>query len=223
MALFVTTIEKDGLVVIHKNFLNDRLSLPLIPEATEQKISVTIWDDNCEAQLVSKEADEWFSSKLKIACRLVYMPDVSKRKVDKRYALNNEIVSFADGFPLLLIGQGSLDDLNRRLPEPVSVNRFRPNIVFTGAPAFEEDRIGHFKINDLDFYCVKPSARCVIITTDQETGIAGKEPLKTLSSYRLKNNKVYFGQNLLMKGQGKISVGDEIKVISENEAPFLLA
>lgn len=221
MALLQTAIENDQLFVFEKSAVEDKLVLPLSPEPFSKNICVKIWDDDCEAQLVSKEADEWFSKKINCRCRLVYMPQSTKRKVDTKYALNNEITSFSDAFPILIIGQSSLDDLNSRLTEPLPINRFRPNIVFTGGTPFQEDVMNHFKINGLDFYCVKPSARCVITTTNQETGITGKEPLKTLSTYRLKNNKVYFGQNVLVKGEGKINTGDTIEIIKQSEASFL--
>ncbi len=149
------------------------------------------------------------------------MPDSTERKVDPKYALQDDITNFSDGYPILIIGQASLDDLNSRLADPLPINRFRPNIVFTGGTPYEEDGMEHFKINDLDFYGVKPSARCVVTTMNQETGIAGKEPLKTLATYRSKNNKVYFGQNVLMKGKGKINVGDPIEIIKQNQISFL--
>ncbi len=119
---------------------------------------------------------------------------------------------------LLMIGQASLDDLNKRLESTVPMNRFRPNIVFTGGTVFEEDTMQHFQINGIDLYAVKPCARCVVTTTDQETGATAKEPLKTLASYRTGNNKVYFGQNILYKEQGIIKVGDELNVVQVKEA-----
>lgn len=221
MALLQTAIEDDTLLVFQKNTNDDKLVLPLSPAKVSKNILVKIWDDDCEAQLVSEEADDWFSKKLNRFCRLVYMPQSTKRKVDAKYAFNNEITSFSDAFPLLIIGQSSLDDLNSRLTVPLPINRFRPNIVFTGEAPFQEDLMEHFKINSCDFYCVKPSARCVITTTDQETAITGKEPLQTLSTYRSKNNKVYFGQNVLLKGEGKINTGDKIEILRQSEISFL--
>lgn len=221
MALLQTAIEDDTLLVFQKNTNEDKLVLPLSPAKVSKNILVKIWDDDCEAQLVSEEVDDWFSKKLNRYCRLVYMPQSTKRKVDAKYAFNNEITSFSDAFPLLIIGQSSLDDLNSRLTVPLPINRFRPNIVFTGGAPFQEDLMEHFKISGCDFYCVKPSARCVITTTDQETAITGKEPLKKLSTYRSKNNKVYFGQNVLLKGEGKINAGDKIEIIRQSEISFL--
>jgi uncharacterized protein YcbX len=141
------------------------------------------------------------------------MPDQTQRLIDVTYANNNEITSFSDGYPLLLIGQASLEDLNNRLAEPVAMNRFRPNIVFTGGTAFQEDNMKAFEISGINFYGVKPCARCVITTIDQSTGLKGKEPLKTLSTYRSRNNNIYFGQNLLYNGTGSLKIGDRINLL----------
>jgi uncharacterized protein YcbX len=141
------------------------------------------------------------------------MPDHSQRLVDFNYAQQNEITSFSDGYPLLIIGQASLDDLNQKLAQPLPMNRFRPNIVFTGGYPFQEDEMKAFEINDINFYGVKPCARCVITTIDQQTGEKNKEPLKTLSTYRMWDNKVYFGQNLLYNNTGTLHAGDKITLL----------
>ena len=212
MSLLQTTIDGDRLVIYYKHDIADKISIPLnpLPEAT---ISVKVWEDECDAQLVSDKADEWLSTKLSIPCRLVYMPDAEKRKVDERYAVNNEITSFSDGYPLLIIGQASLDDLNSRLSEPLPVNRFRPNIVFTGGDPYDEDTMEHVVVNGIDLYGVKLCARCAMTTIDQNNAIRSKEPLKTLAGYRMANNNVYFGQNILFKQTGNIKIGDTIAVI----------
>jgi uncharacterized protein len=217
MALLRTAIHANELIVSEKGNETERIHLNLYPTGSEL-VSVQIWDDVCDAIEMSKEISEWFSHKLNMHCKLVYMPDVSKRRVDVDYALNKEITGFSDAYPLLMIGQASLDDLNNRLESPVPMNRFRPNIVFTGGAAFEEDTMKHFQINGIDLYAVKPCARCVVTTTDQETGITAKEPLKTLASYRTGNNKVYFGQNILYKNEGVINVGDQLKVVQRKES-----
>lgn len=221
MALLRTSIENKSLLVFHKDFPEEKIVLPLIPEIDFQTIMVKIWEDDCKAQLISREADEWFSKHLKISCRLVYMPELTNRKVDPKYALDDDITSFADGYPAMIIGQASLENLNSRLTEKLPMNRFRPNIVFTGGTAFEEDYLSHFRIKEIDFYGVKLSARCVITTTNQDTASTAKEPLKTLAGYRMKNNKVYFGQNLLLKGKGRISVGDPIEIITKHTKKLL--
>ncbi len=208
MALLQVSLSKEGLTVQHKNS-HQAFPIPFNPQTGETAM-VTIWDDRCTAQYVSRDADEWFSEMLSIRCRLVYMPDSTQRLIDNRYAHNKEICSFADAYPLLLIGQASLDDLNKRLAAPLPMNRFRPNIVFTGGAPYQEDEMKTFTISGIRFSGVKPCARCVITTIDQQTAVAGKEPLLTFSKYRRRENKVYFGQNVLFSGAGSIAVGDPI-------------
>jgi uncharacterized protein YcbX len=211
LALLQVTITEEGLHVRHKQ----NGSTFVIPFQLQKNNSITVqvWSDTCKAQLVSEEADKWFSEMLLFPCKLVFMNDSTRRRVDGRYANNNEITSFSDAYPFLLIGQSSLDDLNSRLKEPLPINRFRPSIVFAGGGPFEEDIFEHFTINDIHFYGVKLCARCVVTTTDQQTAARGKEPLKTLSTYRVHKNNIYFGQNLLHNGAGTIKAGDEIRVV----------
>ena len=135
----------------------------------------------------------------------------------KDFSIFENQVSFADGFPYLVIGQASLDELNSRLENPVSINRFRPNFVVEGSLPFEEDGWADFKMGNLDFLGVKPCARCVMTTIDPETAAKGKEPLLTLASYRKRNNKIYFGQNVLAKTYGSLKVGDEVEVLNIGE------
>ncbi|MEP7374646.1 MAG: MOSC N-terminal beta barrel domain-containing protein [Chitinophagaceae bacterium] len=213
MALLRTAIEADELIIWHRNKVSEKLQVPLVPEYSLSTVTVKVWDDYCEAHYVSDEADQWFSDKLNSPCRLLYMPESTKRVVDPAYALKNDITSFTDGYPVLLIGQPSLDDLNSRMEEVLPMDRFRPGIVMEGGQPFEEDTMAQFSINDINFYGVKLCARCTITTTNQETGVTGKEPLKTLAKYRTANNKVYFGQNVLCAGKGVIKVGDTINSI----------
>ena len=126
------------------------------------------------------------------------------------YKINDENVSLADGFPLMIIGMASLDDLNHRLKVPLPMNRFRPNLIFTGGEAYEEDGWKNFTVGKNRFAGVKPCARCVTTTVNQETGEKGMEPLVTLSKYRKKDNQVYFGQNVLAIDKNEIHEGDEI-------------
>jgi uncharacterized protein YcbX len=200
-------LNADTLSVRHKH-TRASIQVPFTP--TGGLCSVTVWDDTCEAQYVDKNADAWFSRMLSLPCRLVYMPDKTQRKVDPNYAYGEEITSFSDGFPLLLIGQASLDDLNTRLEYPLTMERFRPNIVFTGGTPFQEDEMKEFQIGGITFYGVKPCARCVVTTIDPDKGEKGKEPLKTLSTYRQRDNKLYFGLNCLCDGRGRISIGTNI-------------
>jgi uncharacterized protein len=210
MALLQVALTDGGLSVFPKNEPSNQLVIPFI-NAPAEAITVTIWDDTCTGWLISKTIDDWFTAQLGTPCHLVYMPDEALRAVDKKYATNNEITSFSDGYPILLISQASLDDLNQRLPVPVPMDRFRPNIVITGSAPYAEDELTLFSINNLRFAGVKLCARCVLTTIDQATGEAGKDPLKTLAGYRTRNNKVLFGQNLLHYGTGSIRVGDFLR------------
>jgi len=215
MALLQVIIEGDCLRVTHK-LKGDSLLIPLNAVLPGKRETVTIFDDTCLAEYVSSGADQWFTKMLGINCRLVHMPDDSRRPVDQRYAPGDRITSFSDGYPFLMIGQASLDELNSRLAAPLPINRFRPNIVFTGGEPFEEDRMGHLIINNINFYGVKLCGRCPIPTIDQTTAQRGIEPLKTLAAYRSKNHNVYFGQNLVHDSKGIIAVADKLQVISLN-------
>lgn len=217
MALLQPTFTDDALVIRHKKNTITPLFIPFDLQHGEL-VRVTVWDDTCDAILFDDRVNRWFSEALGIPCRLVYMPDSSEREVDKRYASDREITSFSDGYPMLLIGQASLDDLNKRLELPVPMNRFRPSIVFTGGEPFEEDRLAAFSINGIDFKAVKPCARCIMTTINQDNPSISKEPLKTLASFRNKDNKILFGQNLLHIGDGKLQLGDIITVNSYQPA-----
>lgn len=210
LALLQVGFRNEGLSVFVKNKPQWKIEIPFLE--TAENLQVQIWEDTCRAWLYPNFINEFFSEYLHRKARLVYMPDDSHRKVDGKYAQNEEITSFADGYPFLLIGQSSLNDLNSKLSEPLPMNRFRPNIVFEGGEAFVEDSWKEFQIGQIDFFCVKPCARCVVTTISQENAKQGKEPLKTLSTYRKFGNKILFGQNLLHKGEGIICVGDTINV-----------
>ncbi|HEY9195347.1 MAG TPA: MOSC N-terminal beta barrel domain-containing protein [Mucilaginibacter sp.] len=214
MALISVIIEDDGLLVSHKDYESIKIPFSYKPNS---KQDVVIWDDTCMGVHVDDSFDKWFSKVLNINCRLIYMPDDSQREVDQRYAQPGMITSFADAYPFLLIGQASLDDLNSRLNETLPMNRFRPNIVFTGGEPYAEDLADHIQIAGIDFYGAKLCARCVLTTIDQQTGIKAKEPLKTLARYRLKNNKILFGQNLVHRGSGFITVGDNLDILSQHQ------
>jgi uncharacterized protein YcbX len=211
LALFSIEIGDDALKVLHRP---SGSSLDItIHERVGKILMVQVWEDVCRAQRVSTKADDWFSKILNFPCRLVYMPDESRREVDHHYAEKGEITSFSDAYPFLVIGQSSLDDLNSRLEHSLPMNRFRPNLVISGGSPFEEDSWKHFRIGGINFFGVKPCARCVVTTTDQNTGERGREPLRTLSTYRQFQNKVLFGQNLLHAGSGVLRKGDRVEVV----------
>lgn len=211
MALLQVALQENGLSVTHKQGLLEPLIIPF-DEQTDKEVSVTIWDDVCTALEVSDKISKWFTDALQMPARLVLMPTTTQRLVDQKYAQQGEIVSFADGYPFLMIGQASLDDLNSRLEKPIPMNRFRPNFVFRGGTAFAEDTFSNFTIGELSFRAAKPCARCVVTTINQSTGEKAAEPLKILSTYRRVNNKVMFGQNLVHGGTGVLRVGDKLTI-----------
>lgn len=210
MALMDVALETDGLTVTRRSFPHDTLFIPFEP-TLQEPMEVQVWDDQVQAVTVSEEANRWFSRYLNRSARLVKMPEQTIRLVDPCYAKNEEAVSFADGYPLLVISQASLDELNTRLPEPVSMRRFRPSIVIQGTPPHAEDAWTDLQIGSATFKAVKPCARCVLTTIDPTTGQTGSEPLKTLATYRNQNGKILFGMNLLAQ-PGRIAVGDRVEI-----------
>lgn len=172
---------------------------------------VKVWSDTVAALPVSEAADSWISEAIGVRCRLVWFPDDVRRQVDTRYARKGERTAFSDGFPLLLISQASLDDLNGRLSNPVPMRRFRPNLVVSGTEPYAEDNWQRIQIGTIAMRVVKPCSRCIITTVDPETGCrTGQEPLATLATYRRRGNKVYFGQNAIHEARGELRVGDEV-------------
>lgn len=211
MALLQTAITGSGLQVTHKQ--SGASILILLHPQNSNNLEVTVWDSRTTGMEVSSEANRWFSEQLAMDCRLVYMPDEAPIAVETEYAHNGEVTSFSDGYPFLLIGQASLDELNSRLEQPVPMNRFRPNIVVSGSAPFAEDGWRHFQVGSIDFFGVKLCGRCVVTTIDQNSLAMSKEPLKTLATYRKVGHKIMFGQNLLHKGNGRITVGQELTIL----------
>lgn len=209
LALLQVALSEMQLEVFSKRDPSQRIAFAL-GLVSDKELQVSIWGDQVLARVVSAEVSRWFSDFLEMELDLVVMPESSHRKLDPRYAVKEESVSFADGMPYVMIGQASLDELNCRLPDPVGMDRFRPNLVFSGGEAYAEDKFKKLQIGEVEFQVVKPCARCVMITVDQEKGAKGKEPLATLATYRSQGAKVYFGQNAVALTQGIVRVGDPI-------------
>lgn len=184
-----------------------------VPGSGRSEVAVRVHDDRTEGIPASPESEVWLQAALGIPCRLVHMPGAVVRPVNPRYGRPGDRVSYADGYPLLLTSEASLADLNRRLDTPVPMDRFRANLVIDGEGAFAEDDWRRIRVGDVELRVVKPCARCVVITTDQRTGARRKEPLKTLSTYRMVDGRVHFGQNLIHEGPGTIRVGDAVEVL----------
>ncbi|MEE9492194.1 MAG: MOSC domain-containing protein [Gammaproteobacteria bacterium] len=211
LATVETAITDNALTIRAEG--RDALMLPLQPESIKQ-MEVTVWRSVVNSVAIDERADEWFSDFLGQSVRLVMMPDTVNREVDQDYGQSGDHVSFADGFPLLLISAASLDDLNTRLNAPVSMRRFRPNIVVSGCDPYAEDSWKEIRINGVVFVGVKACSRCIFTTIDPATGIKSpdQEPLRTLATYRKQKGGVFFGQNLIPRKTGVIHVGDEVIV-----------
>lgn len=210
LALVHTAITADTLTVQAPN--QEPLALPLRPTDAPDR-DVQVWGTRSRAVFVGRAAADYFSAYLGAPVELVFMPDGEARDVDPDFAKQGEKVSFADGFPFLLTTEESLDNLNARLLDGVPMNRFRPNIVVHGAPPWAEDAWTNMSIGNVVFQSVKPCARCQVITVDQETGIRGKDPLATLATFRARSNKVYFGWNLFVKGDGEVATGERMNLL----------
>ncbi len=233
MATIKVELTGDGLRVTGKKA--GEMNIPFEPDRGERG-RVTIWQSVCDAEIYLGSVSEWFSDVLGTNCQLVYMPDNTRRNVNPLFNENDDLVSFADGYPLMILSEASLADLNERIMnadegvrDPLPMNRFRPNLVISGSNAFAEDNWQKIRIGDAVFRSTKPCERCVITTVEQSSGeFAGKEPLKTLASYRiakdvmpdrckslgLNETAVIFGQNLIPESiGGTVRVGDVIEVL----------
>ncbi len=209
MALISPRITPDRLVVSAPGMPD--LDVPLEGEA-EERVDVEVWGDAQRGVPVGAEADRWFGRFLDFPCRLVRKPDDDVRPVDSAYARGGDQTSFADGFPLLLISEASLEDLNARLESPVPMNRFRPNLVVRGCGPYAEDGWGEIRVGRAVFRVAEPCPRCAITTVDQDSGERGKEPLRTLATYRKAEGEVWFGRNLIHTSLGTVRVGDPVEV-----------
>ena len=163
-------------------------------------------------------AVQFFSDWLEESVRLVKMADSFERRVDPRYARTPALTGFSDGYPLLLISEASLNDLNARLDTPLPMNRFRPNLVVAGCDRYAEDGWQQVRINTVTFDTAKPCERCTVTTTDQTTGERGVEPLRTLATYRRVGTKVYFGQNIIHRTAGTLTVGEPVEVVLREQS-----
>jgi uncharacterized protein YcbX len=216
MALLAVAPAYNGFLLTHRQ-RPDLLPLYVPFEAQpDRTLFVTIWDDMVWAWRGAEAADEWLSEALGRPCRLVYMSDMVRREVEPTRNPAGTLVSFADGYPFLLVGESALADLNTRLAAPVPMNRFRPNLIFSGGPAYDDDSWADFTIGETPFRAIRGCGRCVLTTIDQETGTktAGGEPLRMLASYRQDGSKTLFGQNVTGPARGHLRVGDAISVFS---------
>ena len=186
-----------------------------VPLTDDDLRGVTIWRDTLRVPDAGEAAANWLSALLGKDVRLVYCPEQRARYLPNGYGLNSDRAAFPDGFPLLLIGQGSLDELSRRVGRPMEMLRFRPNLVVQGAEPFAEDGWKRIRIGTLEFRVLKPSVRCIFTTIDPRTGERSpdREPMTTLKTFREKEGDVLFGQNLAVDGSGVLEVGMKVEVL----------
>jgi len=217
MALLAVEPAYNGFLLRHRQ-RPELLPLYIPFEAQPDKtLFVSIWDDLVWAWRGTPEADAWLTEALGQPCKLVYMSDMARREVEPdKPELNpaGTLVSFADGYPYLLATEESLAKLNAQLAEPVPMNRFRPNLVVSGAPADAEMAWADFRIGGQDFRAVRGCGRCIVTTIDQATAEKNPagEPLRTLATYRKPDRKILFGQNVTGPASGRVQVGDAVSL-----------
>ncbi|MET0412659.1 MAG: MOSC N-terminal beta barrel domain-containing protein [Polyangiaceae bacterium] len=215
---FITQRQVTELCLVDTALDDDaiRLSAPgagsvLLPRAHEQgdELQVTVWRHTGLA-VRHTEGSAWISQVLGRASSLVYMADRHERPVNPTHARPGDKVSYADGYPFLVISEASLADLNARLEQPLGMERFRPNITVRGVAPYAEDEWTHVRMGELAFRAVKRCSRCTITTIDPLTATKSKEPLRTLARYRRWDNEVWFGMNLIADGTGQLALGDRV-------------
>ena len=208
LCLIQPELTAQGLLLTTTGMPEIKVSIPDAKGACKVKV----WNDECTAHDAGDEVSQWLSQFLEKECRLVYFPDDELRIVDQDYAQPNDHTAFSDGFPILLISQASLDDLNSRMDEAIPMARFRPNIVVSGCEPFAEDDWKILKVGDITVRIVKPCSRCVVPNVDINSAERCKEPIKTLVTYRKRDHEVFFGQNVVADGEGGFEIGMKVEV-----------
>lgn len=222
MALIVPTLQADTMTLHGPGMPPLTIqTAPLNPQFTSA-IEVNVWNDTVTARDCGDSAAAWFSRILDLPCRLVRFDPEVTRLADKKWTNGTAVPTrFSDGFPILLVSQGSLDDLNQKLQAQgraaLPMNRFRPNIVIDGVDAFEEDFVAAIRAGQARLQPVKPCARCPIPSIDQATGQFGPDPMDMLRTYRSNprvNGGITFGINtILQAGAGEVlRTGQQIDV-----------
>jgi uncharacterized protein len=194
------------------------LAVPIEPAQRSPAMQVGVWRDEVQAVPVGLEADVWLGRVLGVPCRLVAMARESRRPVAPEYGRPGDEVSFADGFPLLLLSRESVADVAARVGEPMDVRRFRPNLVVSGPAPYAEDGWRRLRIGEVELEAVKPCARCAFTTIDPDTAERHprQEPLRTLAGYRrgVDGGAPLLGVNLVPRSAGTVRRGDPVQVLS---------
>ncbi|MFI8479284.1 MOSC domain-containing protein [Pseudomonas sp. NPDC078700] len=186
-----------------------------VPDTRDNLRGVHIWHDSLRVPDAGDDAAQWLSQFLGRSCRLVHVASERARQIDPVYAEIGQKVAFPDGFPLLLIGQASLDDLSQRVGRDLEMLRFRPNLVVEGSEAYAEDSWKRIAIGGIEFKVAKGCSRCIMTTLDPATGerSVDREPLTTLKTYRQIEGDVFFGQNLIALSSGALELGMPVEVL----------
>jgi uncharacterized protein YcbX len=180
---------------------------------------VRVWRYEGDGVDQGDEAAGWLSQLLGRAVRLVRTPPGHPRRVNPERSPVPAPVAFSDGYPFLVVSQGALDALNARLPAPIPIDRFRPNLVVDGCAPHAEDGWRRIRVGAVELLLVKPCDRCAVTTVDQRTGErAGAEPLRTLARYRRRDGAVWFGQNAVALGVGRLELGTPVEVLETQPA-----
>lgn len=188
-------------------------------DADAERAAVVVWQDTVRAKLAPATVSAWWSAFLGRAVRLVEMPDDELRAADTTYAAPGTPVSFADGFPFLVVTSGSAAQVSEWVGAPMAVERFRPNVVIDGSRAFEEDHWASLRCGDITLDLVKPCSRCTITTVDPGTAARGKEPMASLVRHRRRGSKLLFGENAVHRNLGVMRVGDAVTVLGLRPPP----
>ncbi|SCK57675.1 MOSC domain-containing protein [Streptomyces sp. WMMB 322] len=194
-----------------------------VPPADRETVPVRLFGKKLHVVPADAEAGDWFSAYLGTKVLLVHLDAPQRRRlIDPQFAPGGQTVSLADGFPLLLTAVSSLDALNSLIAQgdhadegPVPMDRFRPSLVVTGSPPWAEDRWRRLRVGEAVFRVAKPCGRCVVTTTDQTSGVRGKEPLRTLARHRRFGDQLVFGQNLIPERTGRVRSGDSVEVLAQ--------
>lgn len=210
---FQVAVEDGKVAISHSECGSIRFSLT--PQSGPA-VPVVVWQDEVSAVVASSEVNDFFSTALKQPVRLVGMPESSTRQIDLSFSDPGQWVSFADGYPILVLGTASIEELNSRLDQPVPLNRFRANVLVSGAQPWEEDSWTCLSFENTHLDLVKPCARCIVIRTDQRTGERTPEPMQTLLTYRKVDSKVLVGMNAVPDASAIgafMQVGQEVRSV----------
>jgi uncharacterized protein YcbX len=222
MARIVPQLQNDALVLQAPGMADLIIPLDHALPKHAPALQVTVWDDTLIACDCGDTIAAWFSQAIGVSCRLVRFHPEAKRLANSKWTAGRAVPTlFADGFPMLVISEASLDDVNQKLVaqhrSTLPMNRFRPNIVIADVEAFEEDYAAMIGIGDVHLQPVKPCPRCTMPAVDQATGISGPDPVDILQAYRANpkvDGGITFGMNaILIDGENALlEVGQEVEI-----------